>query len=77
MEKLVIVLIAADPCIVNHLLPLTSELYTYKHTHTLLRHKPGSTPRFYRARTVPYALKTKVEQELDRLEQQGAVLADN
>ena len=34
---------------------------------------PEATPKFYRARSVPYAIKGKIEQELQRLENEGVV----
>ena len=34
---------------------------------------PEAQPKFYRARSVPYALKSKVELELDRLEKDGII----
>ena len=33
--------------------------------------KPDATPKFVRARTVPYAIKQKVEDELDHLIKEG------
>jgi len=33
----------------------------------------NAKPSFYRARTVPHSLRTKVEQELERLEQQNVI----
>ena len=38
-----------------------------------LQLKPGVTPRFVKARPVPFALKQAIEQELDRLEEAGIV----
>ena len=34
---------------------------------------PTSTPKFHKARPLPYMLKTKVEKELEHLEQQGVI----
>ena len=36
---------------------------------------PGATPKFLKARPVPYALKAKVEQELERLQKEGIMSA--
>ena len=38
-----------------------------------LQLKPGATPRFVKARPVPFAIKQAIEQELDRLEEAGIV----
>ncbi|PAA68677.1 hypothetical protein BOX15_Mlig034486g1 [Macrostomum lignano] len=38
-----------------------------------LRTKPGAQPKFFKARTVPFALKSKVEEQLDREIEQGVL----
>ena len=35
--------------------------------------KPGATPKFYRPRPIPLAMKTKIEEDLDRMEKLGII----
>ena len=44
-----------------------------KHDCVRLRLKPNAQPRFFKARTVPFALRAGVEAELSRLEEQGVI----
>lgn len=46
---------------------------TIKGLSGTLHVKDGATPKFCKARSVPYAFTAKVEQELDNLEQQGII----
>ncbi|KAL9976654.1 hypothetical protein ACROYT_G013977 [Oculina patagonica] len=48
-------------------------LGTLKGTEAKIYVDPGATPKFMKARPVPYALKAKVEQELDRLQSEGII----
>ncbi len=48
-------------------------LGTLKGTEAKIYVDPGATPKFMKARPVLYALKAKVEQELDRLESEGII----
>ena len=50
-----------------------SELGTLKDTAVTIHIDPSAQPRFCKARTVPYALKGKIEKELDRLVEQGVI----
>ena len=51
----------------------SSELGTLKGTTATIRLDPTAQPRFYKPRAVPYALKAKIDKELDRLVQQGVI----
>ena len=47
------------------------ELGTMKEIKAELKMKENATPKFYHPRTVPFALRGAVEQELNRLEEIG------
>lgn len=49
------------------------KLGTIKGVQAKLKVKPDSTPKFYKARPVPYALRDRIADELSRLEKQGIV----
>ena len=49
----------------------TDELGTVKSHVAKLHMKADEQPRFFKARTVPYALRNAIEDELDRLEREG------
>ena len=49
------------------------ELGTLRGMEAKLHVEAEAQPLFFRARTVPFALRQKVEQELERLEQEGVV----
>ena len=51
----------------------SSELGTLKDTTVTISLDPTAQPQFCKGRTVPYALKGKIEKELDRLVQQGVI----
>ena len=49
----------------------TDELGCLKNFEVRIPLPEGTTPKFFKARPVPYAMRSRVEDELDRLEQQG------
>lgn len=49
------------------------ELGMLRGTTAKIQLNPSAQPKFYRARPVPYALRAKVEHELDRLEKDGVI----
>ena len=51
----------------------SSELGVLKGTNATIRVDPTAQPRFHKPRAVLYALKAKIEKELDRLIQQGVI----
>ncbi len=48
-------------------------LGTFKGRKARIEVDPGATPRYHKARTLPYALRPKVEEELDRLVAEGTL----
>ena len=52
-------------------------LGTVKDYEVKLSVKPGAVPKFFKERSVPYALKEAVEKDLERLEQLGVVTKVN
>jgi len=64
---------------VDHLLSKHQQLFqeglgTLKDVRASLTVKPGAKPKFFRPRSVPYALKGAIEQELERLEQKQGII---
>ena len=53
------------------------KLGTMKHFRAKLEIKEGATPKFFRPRPVPFALKENIEHELDRLERDGIITKVN
>ena len=49
-------------------------LGTMKNLRARLQLKTGATPKFMKARPVPYALRPKVEEQLDNLEKEGVIV---
>ena len=48
-------------------------LGTFKGRKARIEVEPGATPRYHKARTLPYALRPKVEEEFDRLVTEGTL----
>lgn len=57
----------------KHSKVFSEELGMVRGVSAKLHVDPQAQPRFYRPRSVPYAMKEKVELELDRLHQQGII----
>nr|XP_026499742.1 uncharacterized protein K02A2.6-like isoform X1 [Vanessa tameamea] len=48
-------------------------LGSYRGQPVTIHTKPGTNPKFLKARPVPYAIKARVEKEIDRLEREGVL----
>ena len=57
----------------RHRTVFSSELGMVRGVTAKLHVDPQARPKFYRPRSVPYAMRAKVEVELDRLHQQGII----
>ena len=57
----------------KHQTVFSSELGMVRETTAKLHVDPQARPKFYRPRSVPYAMREKVDVELDRLHQQGII----
>ena len=58
----------------KHTTVFSSKLGTLKGVKVKLQTKPDVTPQFFKARTIPLALREKVEAELERLESLGIIV---
>ena len=66
--------------LVRNLDPIHAELLVFaeglgklKEMQVKINVKSEAIPRFFKARSIPYALKEKVENQLDRLQQEGII----
>ena len=62
-----------DKVITKHAIVFTEELGALQGFKAKLYVEPNATPKFYRPRPVPFALKKSVEMELQRLEDEGII----
>ena len=62
-----------DKMITKHSEVFKDGLGTYRGDPVAIHLKPGATPKYLKARPVPYALKARVEEEIDRLEAEGVL----
>ncbi len=62
-----------DTILKNYETIFSSDLGCLKGQKVALSVKPNCVPKFFKPRTVPFALKNKVEMELNRLQQQGVI----
>ena len=62
-----------DTVLAKHQSVFKEELGTLKGIQASLEVEPNSKPRFHRPRSVPYALKDAIEQDLERLEREGII----
>ena len=65
--------LSLDKIISNHAPVFKEELGLVKGVTTKLHVDPMATPRFCKARSVPFVLRSQIEQELPRLEDSGII----
>ena len=64
---------ALDTLMKRHQQLFADELGTVEPYKATLQVQPDATPRFFKPRQVPFAIKAAIGEELDRLEQQGII----
>ena len=57
----------------HHKFVFLNELGRIRDIEVIIKIKPNVTPKFHKARPVPYALRELVTKELDRLESEGVI----